>query len=39
MISSKLVQVGWAIVVGNTKRQFQIANLLEVNFKLNFFFK
>jgi len=25
--------VGWAIVVGHTKRQFQIANLLEVDFK------
>ncbi len=25
--------MGWAIVVGHTKRQFQIANLLEVDFK------
>jgi hypothetical protein len=30
--------VGWAIVVGRTKRHFQIANLLEVNFKLECFF-
>jgi len=28
--------VGWAIVVGCPKRQFQIANLLEVDFKLEF---
>jgi hypothetical protein len=27
--------MGWAIVVGCTKRQFQIVNLLEVDFKLN----
>jgi hypothetical protein len=26
--------VGWAIVVGHTKRQFQIANTLEVDSKL-----
>jgi hypothetical protein len=29
--------VGWAIVVGHTKRQFQITNLLKVNFKPEFF--
>jgi hypothetical protein len=29
--------VGWAIVVGCTKRQFQIANLLEVDSKPEFF--
>ncbi len=23
--------MGWAIVVGHTKRQFQIANLLKIN--------
>ncbi len=28
--------MGWAIVKGCTKRQFQIANQLEVNFKLDF---
>jgi len=28
--------VGWAIVIGCTKRQFQIANLLEVDSKLEF---
>jgi hypothetical protein len=27
--------VGWVIVVGHTKRQFQTANLLEVNFNQN----
>jgi len=27
---------GWAIVVGCTKRQFQIANLLKVDYKPNF---
>jgi hypothetical protein len=26
--------VGWVIVVGHTKRQFQIANLLKVDFRL-----
>jgi hypothetical protein len=26
--------MGWAIIVGCTKRQFQIANLLEVDLKL-----
>ncbi len=31
MISSELVQVRWAIVVGRKKRQFQTANLLEVD--------
>jgi hypothetical protein len=36
--------MGWAIVVGHTKRQFQIANLLKVDSKLkflqnNFFYK
>ncbi len=30
--------MGWVIVIGHTKRQFQIANLLEVNSK-PFFFK
>ncbi len=35
MISSDLVYVRWAIVVGHTKRQFQILNLLEVKFKLD----
>jgi hypothetical protein len=29
--------VGWAIVVGHTKRQFQTTNLLEVNSKPEFF--
>ncbi len=29
--------MGWAIVVGCTKRQFQIANLLEVDSKPEFF--
>ncbi len=28
--------MGWAIIVGCTKRQFQIANLLEVDSKLEF---
>ncbi len=28
--------MGWAIVVGHTKRQFQIANLLEINSKPEF---
>ncbi len=28
--------MGWAIVIGCTKRQFQIANLLEVDSKLEF---
>jgi hypothetical protein len=28
--------MGWAIVVGCTKRQFQIVSLLEVSFKLEF---
>jgi len=36
MISLELVHVGWAIVVGCTKRQFQTANLLKVNSKLKF---
>ncbi len=36
MISLDLVQVGWAIVIGHTKRQFQIANLLEIDFKWDF---
>jgi hypothetical protein len=36
MISLKLAKVGWAIIIGCTKRQFQIANLLEVNSKPNF---
>jgi len=36
MISLELVHVGWAIVVGCTKRQFQTANLLKVNPKLKF---
>ncbi len=27
--------MGWAIVVGRTKRQFQTTNLLEVNSKSN----
>jgi hypothetical protein len=27
--------VGWAIIVGRTKRQFQTTNLLKVNSKLN----
>jgi hypothetical protein len=31
--------VGWAIVVGCTKRQFQTANLFEVHFKPNFSLK
>ncbi len=26
--------MGWVIVVGHTKRQFQIANLLKVDFRL-----
>ncbi len=29
--------MGWAILIGHTKRQFQIANVLEVNFKPIFF--
>ncbi len=29
--------MGWAIVVGHTKRQFQTTNLLKVDFKLEFF--
>jgi hypothetical protein len=29
--------VGWAIIVGHTKKQFQIANLVEVNSKPEFF--
>jgi hypothetical protein len=29
--------VGWAIVVGHTKRQFQTVNLLEVDSKSEFF--
>ncbi len=29
--------MGWAIVIGHIIRQFQTANLLEVDFKLNFF--
>jgi hypothetical protein len=29
--------VGWAIVIGCTKRQFQTTNLLEVDFKPIFF--
>jgi RNA polymerase subunit RPABC4/transcription elongation factor Spt4 len=33
MISLKLVWVGWVIVIGPTKSQFQIANLLEVDSK------
>ncbi len=37
MISLELVYVGWAIVVGRTKKQFQTTNLLEVNSKLVFF--
>jgi hypothetical protein len=28
--------MGWAIVIGHTKRQFQITNLLEVDSKLEF---
>ncbi len=36
MISSELVQVGWAIAIGCTKRQFQTTNLLEVDFKPKF---
>ncbi len=36
MILSKLVKAGWAIIIGHTNRQFQIANLLEVDFKPNF---
>jgi hypothetical protein len=28
--------VGWAIVIGCTKKQFQTANLLEVDSKLEF---
>ncbi len=35
-ISSKLVYVGWAIIIGCTKRQFQIAILLEVDSKLEY---
>ncbi len=31
--------MGWAIVIGRAKRQFQTANLLEVDFKLGIFFK
>ncbi len=27
--------MGWAIIVGRTKRQFQTTNLLKVNSKLN----
>jgi hypothetical protein len=34
MISLELVSVGWAIVIGCTKKQFQTANLLKVNYKL-----
>ncbi len=37
MISSKLVQVGWAIVLGCTKKQFQTPNLLENDSKPDFF--
>jgi hypothetical protein len=29
--------VGWAIVIGHTKKQFQTTNLIEVNFKVEFF--
>jgi hypothetical protein len=29
--------VGWAITVGDTKGQFQTANLLEVDFKAEFY--
>jgi hypothetical protein len=29
--------VGWVIIVGRTKREFQTTNLLEVNSKLEFF--
>jgi hypothetical protein len=37
MISLELVYAGWAIVIGRTKRQFQITNLLKVDFKSNFY--
>ncbi len=37
MISSKPIKVGWAIVVGCTKKQFQTANLLEVDSKPIFY--
>jgi hypothetical protein len=33
IISLELVLVGWVIVIGRTKRQFPIANLLKVNSK------
>jgi hypothetical protein len=36
MISLELVDLGWAIIIGRTKRQFQTANLLEVDSKLEF---
>ncbi len=36
MISSRLVWVGWAIVIGRPKKQFQTINLLDVDSKLEF---
>jgi hypothetical protein len=35
MFSSKLVQVGWAIVVGHTKKQFQNHKFIKGQFLKN----